>query len=94
MDKFVWWRDEYGSFVKETSNRLNNIVGTWLLIEEDFSCVLKHMWKTCVPSNIQIFVRRILLTRLQTQDELEKQWVIRDSNDLVYPLHFGPVETY
>ncbi|XP_058766126.1 uncharacterized protein LOC131639664 [Vicia villosa] len=92
VNKFAWWQDENIFSVKAAYHRLNVIVGVDYHIEEQLSMILKIMRKSHVPSNIQIFIWRLLLNRLPTRDELAKCGIIRSIHDLSIPLCFGTAE--
>lgn len=92
-DWFVWWSDSNGFSIKSTFSRL------YYCVEQEFqSCLdlkmaLKYVWKSNVPSNIKVFVWRLLLNRLQTRDEIANRGVILGVYNLVCSLCLGHEES-
>lgn len=79
----MWWCDSSGFSIKYVFSRPNSFICLNFQPSIDFKLSLKCVWNFNVPSNIHMFVWRLLLYRLQTKDELAKKGVISGVHSLV-----------
>ncbi|CAI8618066.1 unnamed protein product [Vicia faba] len=84
------WIRSFGFSVKLAYCRLFSLVNHVFHLSDNLKLALKFLWKTNVPSCIQVFVWRLFLYTLQTGDELAKRGVISGPHNLVFPLCLRP----
>ena len=53
------------------------------IVEAEACGVLKHIWRTNIPSKLKAFGLRVVLNRLPTKDKLEKRGMLHNVQDKV-----------
>ncbi|XP_050891137.1 uncharacterized protein LOC127096632 [Lathyrus oleraceus] len=96
MDSFVWRRDVEDHSVKSAHFRLSSIpvMDEGYHLELDCYFALKFVWKSLVPSKIQIFGWRLHFSKLQTKDALVHRGVFIGAHDLVCPFCLRQEESH
>ncbi|XP_058786001.1 uncharacterized protein LOC131660717 [Vicia villosa] len=85
-DRFVWKWDSGGFSVKSAYANLMLFARSQMLLGLNDKKSLNCIWKTCVPFNVSLFSRRLILACLQTKDELVKRGVLTGNHCLACPL--------
>lgn len=70
QDKFIWWIDVNEFLVKFAFIKLNLLLNLDSPLDAKLKLGLNCVWKSNVPSKIQVFAWRLILKRLQTRDKL------------------------
>lgn len=91
-NKVVWWGDANGYSIKSAFLRLSSLLNYDFQSDTKLNLALNCICKSNVPSNIQVFVWRLFLIRLQIRDKLAKRGVISSVHSLICLLCLGPEE--
>ncbi|XP_058776651.1 uncharacterized protein LOC131650971 [Vicia villosa] len=94
QDVFIWWPSAASFSVKSAFDRLSIGWDQSLSLSVEELAVLKLIWKSKVPSNIQVFGWRLLHNRLQTRDELARRGALSGALNLACPLCSAFEETH
>lgn len=84
-----WWlyclaNDPKGLWIKLAYTRMHHHSIPVLTVSSSLSLALKTIWKSKVPSNVQLFVWRLLLNRIHVRYELKRCRMIIGSHDTIF----------
>jgi len=92
-DEMIWMLDRVNGFTVKSCYKEINSTYNRTNMEGNLRKAIVGIWKTKVPSKIQVHGWRLLLGRLATRDELCKRGILNGAHNLVCPLCFQVAES-
>lgn len=92
-DGFVWWQNSDGFSIRASFNKFEEISHEGWQLKERLKREIKVIYKSNIPSKIQVFSWRLLLNRISTRVELEDKGILSGSYDIMCLMCLGLDET-
>lgn len=82
-DNFKWFKNVCGSYSVSSGNELFSSSSIHVSYGEDTLTTFRLIWKTLVPSKVQVFGWRCVRDKLATSEQLARRGILTDSRDKV-----------
>ncbi|XP_058742175.1 uncharacterized protein LOC131614631 [Vicia villosa] len=92
-DTFKWFKSTTGSYSVSSGYELFSASSSNISYEAESLATFKIIWKSFVPSKIQVLGWRCVIDRLATREQLAKRGILTDSRDKVCVFYFMENET-